>query len=239
MVSIGEKVFKFCKKLRSVRSYIKEPFSLKNEVFEDEIYRECILYIPKGTESLYSRFDGWREFLHIVEMSGDDEPDIPGAEKCKTPTISYKNGKLIFDCETEGAICSSSITDSDIASYKTNEVSLTATYNISVYATKEGFNKSDVVTATLCWIYADPQTEGITNSVANVRAKAVLIQSNGNVLSIHGAEEGEYINVYNASGNNVGSAFVSSDVTNISTSLNSGDIGIVKIGERSIKVVIK
>ena len=239
MGSLNTRIFEGSKQLRVVRSYIKEPFSINKYNFEAETYREGTLYVPEGTEKLYARFDGWREFLNIVEMSGDDEPDIPGAEKCKTPTISYKNGKLIFDCETEGAICSSSITDSDIASYKTNEVSLTATYNISVYATKEGFNKSDVVTATLCWIYADPQTEGITNSVANVRAKAVLIQSNGNVLSIHGAEEGEYINVYNASGNNVGSAFVSSDVTNISTSLNSGDIGIVKIGERSIKVVIK
>ena len=81
--------------------------------------------------------------------------------------------------------------------------------------------------------------EGITNGVANVRANPVLIQSNGNVLSILGAPEGAEINVYNLSGQKVGSAKVASESTDVFTTLNAGEIGIVKIDEKAVKVAIK
>ena len=48
------------------------------------------------------------KFRNIVEFDPntfdpytfeENKPDIPGAEKCATPTIKYENGKLIFECE--------------------------------------------------------------------------------------------------------------------------------------------
>lgn len=113
------------------------------------------------------------------------------------------------------------------------------TYNISVYATKTGYENSDIATATLCWIDVDPKTEGITNNMAQVRAKAVLIQSNGNVLTISGADEGEEISVYNTAGKKVGSAKADIDTTSVHTSLQSGSIAIVKIGQKTVKVMMK
>ena len=112
------------------------------------------------------------------------------------------------------------------------------TYNISVYATKSGYENSETVTATLCWIDVDLKTEGITGITANVRANPVLIQSNGNVLTILGAPEGSEINVYNLSGQKVGSARAVSECTDVFTSLQAGDVGIVKIGSKAVKVVI-
>ena len=214
----------------------------------DNQYNWMEIYVPNGCKNAYIIDSEWGKFRNIVEFDPntfdpstfeENKPDIPGAEKCATPTIKYENGKLIFECETEGAVCSSTITDSDIASYTTNKVNLTATYKISVYATKEGYNKSDVATATLCWIDYDPQTEGITNNVAQVRARAVMIQSYGNVLSVSGADEGTEIDVYDTAGKKVGSSIATSDITNITTSLDSGSIGIIKIGEKAVKVLIK
>jgi len=127
----------------------------------------------------------------------------------------------------------------DVKTHYGNIVSLTATYNLSVYATKAGYENSDMVSATLCWIEADPKTEGITNSVANVRAKAVLIQTIDNTVSISGADEGTLISIYDISGKIVGSAKAISENTTIPTSLNPGDIGLVKIGEKSIKIIMK
>ena len=75
--------------------------------------------------------------------------------------------------------------------------------------------------------------------ITQVSAKAVLIQSNGNILSVSGAEHGTDITVYNAAGQRVGSANASSTKTDISTSLRSGDVGIVKIGDKSVKVLMK
>ena len=78
-----------------------------------------------------------------------------------------------------------------------------------------------------------------TNSVAQVRANPVLIQSKGYVLTISGAPEGEEITVYNLSGQKVGSARAMSDITVVFTSLQAGDVGIVKIGSNAVKVTMK
>lgn len=98
--------------------------------------------------------------------------------------------------DTEGVTFVTDITDANIKKYYNATISLTATYNISVYATKEGYNNSDVVTATLCWIDVEPKTEGITNNVANVRALPVMIQTNGSTLTVSGADDGTSISVY-------------------------------------------
>ena len=115
---------------------------------------------------------------------------------------------------------------------------LSVTYNISVYATKTGYENSDIATATLCWIDVDPKTEGLADNVANVQAKAVLIQSNAGTLSVYGADEGSPIRVYDISGKMVGSANAGPESTMIPTSLRPGEIGLVKIGSKTIKVVM-
>ena len=160
-------------------------------------------------------------------------------KKCATPTISYHNGKLTFECTTEGAEFQSSITDSDITSYNSSEVQLGVTYIISVYAMKAGYENSDVATATLCWIDVEPKMEGITNSVAQVRAKAVVIQTANGCVSVNGLDDGAKVSVYDIRGAEVGSAVSYSGSVNINTNMVSGSIAIVKIGEKSIKVPMK
>lgn len=142
-------------------------------------------------------------------------------------------------CETEGADFVTDITDNDIKKHYDATIKLSATYTISVYATKTGYDNSDIATATLCWIDVDPKTEGITNSVAQVRAKAIMIQNIGSTLSVSGADEGTEISVYDTSGKKLGSAKAASESTFISTSLNPGDVGLVKIGDKTIKIIVK
>ena len=120
--------------------------------------------------------------------------------KCAIPIITYSDGCLHYICETEGAECITNITDVDIQTHKGNVVRLTATYTINVYATATGYENSDIATATLCWIDAEPKIEGIENRVAQVRANAVLIQSHNGVLSIAGVADGTDIAVYSTSG---------------------------------------
>jgi len=131
------------------------------------------------------------------------------------------------------------ITDPDIKAYSSSEIDLSATYNIRVYATKSGYDNSDMATATLCWIDADPKTEGIENGIAQVRANAVLIQSHDGILRISGVENDTSINVYTSAGVMVGMAKASEETTSIATGLRNGDIAIIKIGEKSVKVVVR
>ena len=72
-----------------------------------------------------------------------------------------------------------------------------------------------------------------------VRANAVQIQTNGNVLSISFVPKGTKISVYNLSGQKVGSVRAASESTEVITSLQVGDVGIVKVGNKSVKVVIE
>lgn len=81
--------------------------------------------------------------------------------------------------------------------------------------------------------------EGTGNSIASVRAQVVLIQSNGSMLDISGVDAGTIISVYDTIGTLVGSAKASASTTAISTTLQSGEIGIVKIGDKAIKVVVR
>ena len=146
---------------------------------------------------------------------------------------------MTFNCDTEGAICQYAITDDDIKSGAGNEVQLDVTYRISVYATKSGYQNSEPATATLCWIDQQPQTEGITNGIANVPASAVLIQSEAGVLSVQGVDDGTQVSVYSMNGTQAGSAVSQNGQATIATNLQAGSVAIVKIGQKSVKVVMK
>ena len=244
VTSIESGAFDGCSGLTSVISLIKEPFKIYGKsssyrTFHLDVFNNATLFVPVGTIDKYKSTEGWKDFLFIEEGTGPNGGGTPTTQKCDKPTISYQKGKLTFNCTTEGAICQYTITDNDIQSGSGNELQLGVTYNISVYATKSGYENSETATATLCWIDVDPKTEGITNNVAQVRAKAVLIQSSVSMLSIAGVDEGTAISVYDVSGKMVGSATAASENTHISTSLRSGDIGLVKIGNKTVKVLMK
>ena len=215
--------------------------------FSNYTYVNTKLYVPTGTKEKYMAAEGWKNFFLIEEMdvdkmwNGKGDPNGSDQEKnkCEKPTISYDNGKLTFSSATPNAICQSTITDSDISSFSGNEVQLTVTYTINVYATASGYENSDVVTATLCWIDADPKTEGIENGISQVRANAVLIQSHDGTLSIAGVADGTDIAVYSVSGQMVGSAKAHGTTSTVTTTLRSGNVAIVRIGDKSVKVVMQ
>jgi hypothetical protein len=146
---------------------------------------------------------------------------------------------LSFASDTEGAEFVTEITDTDIKKHYDSTIQLTATYTISVYATKAGYDNSDVATATLCWIDATPQTEGISDGIANIPANAVLIQSEGGTIKVQGCNEGEQVSVYGINGTQAGSSFSQNGAAIVNTNLQPGSIAIVKVGEKSIKVVMK
>lgn len=185
-------------------------------------------------------FSGWSEIpetmpAHDVTVTGT----FVALPKCATPTIKYENGLLSFTCETEGAGFISEITDTDVTQHNSATISLTATYNISVYAQVPNHAPSDIARATLCWIDTEPTKEGMIDGITNVSAKAVLIQSSGNVLTIQGADLGTSISVFDITGKKVGGAVVDSETTNVKTSLPRGHVGIVNMSGKSVKVIIK
>ena len=223
--------------ITTVVSLIANPFIISG-VFSLNTLMKGTLYVPTGTKETYKATGGWKDFRFIEEGTGGGGGGTT-PEKCAKPTISYNNGKLTYHCETEGATCQYNITDNDIKAGSGNEVQLTVTYNISVYATKAGYENSEAASATLCWIDQTPATEGITDGIANVPARTLLIKNNGGQLTIEGADDGEAISVYTVNGMQSGSAISQNGAASINTNLQAGSIAIVKIGDKSFKVVIK
>ncbi len=228
--------FANCPELTDVYCYAeKVPSTEFNDAFIGSYIEYATLHVPTASVDAYKATAPWSNFKTIMGLDGT----IHETPKCATPTISYTAGKLMFSCESEGVEFVSEIKDTDIKKNYTSEVDLTVTYIISVYATKAGYENSDVATATLCWIDVEPNTEGIDGGIASVRALPVLIHSHDGVLTIEGATEGTPISVYNAAGQLVGSAKVSTCTTTISTTLHSGNVGIVRIGDRAVKMTVK
>jgi predicted TIM-barrel enzyme len=95
-------------------------------------------------------------------------PD-PEVKKCATPTIIFADGKLKFSCETEGVEYVSEVTVADAKKNYSSEVSLTGVYKVSVYATKDGYENSDVATAEFTMsgggMKGDVNTDGTVNAL--------------------------------------------------------------------------
>jgi len=171
VTSIGECAFYGCKSLTSVTigggvtsigdnafdgadiptivSLIENPFKITGKTsdyrtFSQNTFNNATLYVPKGTIGKYKATDGWKDFLFIEEGTGGG--DTPEPQKCATPTISYENGKLKFSCETEGVEFVYNITPPSAKAGKGTDISVPTTYKVTVYATKAGYDDSDVAT---------------------------------------------------------------------------------------------
>lgn len=264
VVSIGEKAFYNCKSISSVTipstvtsidanafenvdittviSHVNTPFTIcgkssEDRTFSQNTFNNATLYVPVGTIDKYKNAKGWKDFLFIEEETGGGGNTT--IKKCEKPTISYVNGKLIFTCNTEGATCEYNITDADIKHGSGQEVQLTVTYNISVYAKKAGYDNSETATVTLCWIDLAPKTEGITNEVSKVAAKALLIKSNGGMLIVEGLDDGTNVAVYSVSGQMAGSAKAKGNQASLITNIKKDEVAIIKIGEKTLKTVMQ
>ncbi len=82
-------------------------------------------------------------------------------------------------------------------------------------------------------------TEGITNGVTNVNARAVLIQNNGGIITVNGVDDGMRVSAYSLSGVEEASAISRNGAAVLNTNAHTGSTVIVKMGEKSVKVLIK
>ena len=163
---ITESTFYLCKNIRTillgsnVRNIYKGNFSqienlgvvackgmsapnLNSEVFKECNIENAKLIVPEESIETYKKAYIWKNFGTIEDFSGSE------IEKCATPTIHYANGKLSFECETEGVNFKTTITCSDINSYYDNKINLSGTYIVKVTASKSSFIDSDTATAEI------------------------------------------------------------------------------------------
>ena len=172
---------------------------------------------------------------HNVTITGYFSKNEP-TEKCSEPTIEYRDGKLVINCDTDGAECVTTITSDDIGEHQGYEIEVTATYTISAYAKAEGYANSENVSATLCWVEMENTPTNIND---DIKSNAVLIQNYVGTLRVSGNVKDSIIEIYNAAGQLIGSEIAKTGTTIIETNLTSGDIAFVKIKNKTVKVMLK
>ena len=207
-----------------------------NRNFTNSHYINTTIYVPQGSLSVYQSADVWKNFWDIREVSTTEMPEEE-VKKCATPVITYNNSGLDITSETDGAEIHTDITCNDANSYNGDRIDLSATYNITAYATKSGYLNSETATATLCWIAVSGDSED--NSIIKVEAMPVLITCNNGTINICGGKEGAEVVVYTTSGVAVGNATITNGNATISTGLAKGEIAVISIAGKGIKVVMQ
>ena len=232
VTSIGYYAFAKCSNLENVYCYAEKiGNSFKIDIFKDSYIEYATLHVPSSAISYYQTTAPWSEFGTIKTLEGTDV----GTKKCETPTISFADGELIFNCATEGVEYESEIKSNDINKFYTEKVSLTACYDISVTAMKSGFSNSDIATAKLYWLPSSGSLD--ETSINNVSMRGIAIQSDGGFITISGLDNNETVSFYATDGKNLGFSTAINGTTFFTA--KSGSVVIAKFGNESIKILVK
>ena len=224
--------FRDCTNLESIYFKGKKPLFIGSA----EIPKACIIYVPAEYLQDYKDALG-ADYKYIYtwnpnESGDDDKPVTP----CATPSVFYGAGKLKFSCETAGAKYHYTISDKDMATDALSEdgnVFLSAAYDISVYATADGYKTSEKAKATLYWVNANLEN---TTSINQARTRGVVASAHDGIVSISGLDNGEVVKFYAADGKLIGS---SSAVDGTASCAVSETMVIAKFGDNAIKVAVK
>ena len=235
VTSIGNGAFQYCENLTDVYCLATDVPTAESDAFKESYPEYMTLHVPEEAIDSYKTTEPWSSFGTIVTLNGET-PEIPETPKCANPVITYSDGKLLFECETEGAEFITDVTCSDIKKFYDSEIAFSATYNICVYATATGYENSDIVKATLCWV--ECECEGDDTGIINIPAKAVLVTSSNGSISISCSLDGESVSVYTTSGTLIATTTIENGTTTVATGLSKGSVAIVKIADKSIKVAV-
>ena len=175
VTSIGGYAFYNCSGLTDVFCYAENVPTTSTSAFYESPISSATLHVPAASLSSYQTTEPWSGFGNIVG-------DI--VLKCATPTIAFANGKLTFECETEGVEYVYDISMTGSQSGRGNDIvlpSLPNTYAVSVYATKEGWVDSDVATKTLTFQAKTGDANGDGEiTIADITILINTILGNGN-----------------------------------------------------------
>ena len=234
VTSIKSEAFSNCDNLSSFTVYAENPPQAYSSTFTGSSLEEATLYVPAETLESYRTTVPWGSFGLIVAI-GDET-----INKCVTPAINYVNGKVSLTCEEQGAEVITEVASGNEQIYQGLEFDFTATYTFNAYATKNGYENSDTISVTICWIECEEEhSQKDETDIVSLPSMPVLIQAVNGVITLTGLTEASEIVVYDTIGREIASATATNGMAIINTSLTAGNTAIVKIAERRVKVIMR
>ncbi len=233
VTSLGNYCFYGCSELKKVTFQGKLP----NNTINCGLQSTCFFFVPKAYYQDYKEALGSKYSYIYVPLNDETSGEQKPVEQCAVPTISYTDGKLTFASSTPNAEYHYTITDSDIASdayCQDGTVKLYAAYNISAYATADGYKASDKATATLYWVEANQQNT--PTNINQTATRGIIVTSNDGIVTLSGLNNDETVRFYTVDGKQLGAAKA---VNGAASQAVSESVVIAKMGNQTIKIAVK
>lgn len=205
--------------------------------FLDTDLSSATLYVPERFISQYQIKQPWNSFGNLLTLEGN-EPDIPSQseqKQCDQPTITYENGILHFSTSTPNAIITRTIQVPDAGVSVGDEMTLSATYNITAIATCDGYLASEPVYATLYWLDASLDVSDTMESLTAGR-RGILVTTHAGQVTLKGVTDGEIVEMYDLKGRKLTASRARG--TTIVFNAEVKEIVILKVGDNRIKVSV-
>ena len=232
VTSLGDRCFSDCPKLEKATFRGKLPQNTIN----CDLLSTCIIYVWKAYLQDYKDALG-SKYSYIYALKDEESGDQNPNKQCAVPTISYAEGKLTFASSTPNAEYHYTITDTDMASDAYSQdgvVKLSAAYNISAYATADGYKPSDKATATLYWVEANLQNN--PTNINQTATRGIIVTSNDGIVTLSGLNNDETVRFYTVDGKQLGAAKA---VNGTASQAVSESVVIAKMGNQTIKIAVK
>ena len=210
--------------------------NLPQNTIDCNLLSTCIFYVPKAYLQDYKDTLG-SKYSYIYASKDSESGEEKPNEQCAVPDISYADGKLSFASSTPNAEYHYTITDTDMASdaySKDGIVKLSAAYNISAYATADGYKASDKATATLYWVEANLQNT--TTNINQTATRGIIVTSNDGIVTLSGLNNDETVRFYTVDGKQLG---VAKAINGAASQAVSESFVIAKMGNQTIKIAVK
>lgn len=232
VTSLGKSCFSSCSNLEKATFQGKLP----EYTMGCGLQSTCIIYVPKAYLQDYKDALG-SKYSYIYALKDEESGEQKPVEQCAVPSISYVDGKLTFASSTPNAEYHYTITDTDMASDKYSKdgiVKLSAAYNISAYATADGYKASDKATATLYWVEANLQNN--PTNINQTATRGIIVTSNDGIVTLSGLNNDETVRFYTVDGKQLGAAKA---INGTASQAVSESVVIAKMGNQTIKIAVK
>ena len=164
--SIGSYAFGNCPKLTDVYCFAENVPETQSNAFGNSNIENATLHVPDASINAYKVADPWKNFKNML------------GHKCATPTIKLIGGKLHFECETEGVEFHYEFTASESEKGTGNDIAITPTYAVTVYASKEGYTDSEEATINIdaAGIKGDVNQDGVVSITDIIHLLDIILQ---------------------------------------------------------------
>ncbi len=223
MDRIRDNAFAGCDELEDVRVENPEPPVVAENAFTQDAYKYAILYVPEGSQEAYKADEVWKKFSRVRTQDY-------GMKDCMLAIRSAAGGCVKQTCKTK---TSHTFVIKPETGWKVSSVS---------------FNGEDV-TANVATdgTYTTPSLTGDSelsivfeqdgNAVKDVEAGDQLrVRASGSMLFIDNEGNEVQVDIYTTDGKQVKNIEATNGTTSVS--LQTGNIYLIRIGERTFKVAM-